>query len=203
MGGRQGKREVEVKVHLRAHKYILTILLLFGLGFLVGTTMDVAYRRYTRERAALLYAETLKSPAGGKETAFLFPKEVAGMPRSEMLAGDQARTFMCGYLGHDKGLTEAYIGTFTGTKGEVVIFLAMYPGNQQAAAVREAMEKSFKTKPPFEDHTLIRILDGIPIHSFLDKKTTHYFFTKGSRLLWLSVKSEDPAKILLDAYERF
>jgi len=190
-------------VHLKAHKYILTILLLFGLGFLVGTTMDVAYRRYTRERAALLYAETLKSPAGGNEAAFTFPKEVAGMPRSELLAGDQARNFICGYLGQDKNLQEAYIGTFNGARGEVVIFLALFPGAQQAGAVREAMEKSLKEKQPFDEYALVRILDGVPVHRFLEKKSTHYFFTKGSRLLWLTVKAEDPMKILLDVYERF
>ncbi len=191
-------------MHLKAHKYVLVALLLFGLGFLVGTSLDLAYRRYTRERAALLYAETLNSaPKEEEAQPFVFPRDVAGMPRSELLTGSQARDFISGYVGNGGSITEAYIGTFKGSRGEVVIFAADYTDSSEAREIRKMMERSLEEKAPFDASDIFELYAGVSVNRFLDRNTVHYFFSKGSRLLWVTVKSEEPLEVLRDVYTHF
>lgn len=189
-------------MHLRAHKYLLITLLLFGLGFLVGTTLDMAYRRYTRERAALQLQEILKAPPVdlGAEN---FPREVAGLKRTELLAGERAKDFVCGYLGTNSDIKEAYIATFNGVRGEAVIFVADFNRPAEAHEVRKDMDSTLKESQAFTDYSIIHIHDDIPITQLQDEKNYHYFFDKGYRMLWLMVKSEEPLQILLDVYTSF
>ncbi len=190
-------------MHLKAHKYVLLALLLFGLGYLVGTSLDMAYRRYTREQAAVNYSESVEAAPNKVGETFAFPREIAGLNRTELLQGEQARDFIHGYLGKDGSIQEAYIGTFKGSRGDFVIFAAFYPSTGKAEEIRESIEKALQEEHPFDDYSVVELYEDCFVNEWQDNNHVHYFFHKGSRLLWVTVQAEDPREILADIHRHF
>ena len=131
-------------MHLKTHKMVLTALLLFGMGLLVGTNLEAVYRRSVREKALLLYTR-IRDADALEETVLRedLPREAAGMQRTEYLTGDRASDFMTGYLGKETELVQASIGTYKGNGREAIVFSARYSchwdGTYQASHTKMIM----------------------------------------------------------------
>ncbi len=192
-------------MHLKAHKLVLIALLLFGVGLLVGTNLGNMYRRHTRDADFALHTtEEVGSSAIDPELSKDdFPREVVGMVRTNLLSGEEAEEFIYSFLGKERILSRAYIGTYKDADREAVIFVAEFLSRWEAAAVLDAMKKALNGKDTFNECSEKEILDGVTVNYLLAEKKSHYFFSKGSRVIWLMAGAEECIEILMDFYRYF
>ena len=191
-------------MHLKAHKLILAALLLFGVGLLLGTGMGNMYRRHIRADAARLATVDLGSGSMEQElVAECFPREVGGMVQTNLLTGDQAADFIGRFLGPERRLSSAYIGTYKGAEREVVIFMAKFSAPAEAEAVFAAMERALEKNDTFTEVSEKHIFEDITVNYLLDDKNSHYFYLKGNRVIWLMAGPQECIETLMDFYLSF
>jgi hypothetical protein len=192
-------------MHLKAHKLVLIALLLFGVGLLAGTSLGNMYRRYNREAD---FARLVKAYAGSGtiEPGINhgdFPREVAGMVRTNLLAGEEATKFVYSYLGNERNLSSAYIGTYKDSQREVVIFVATFYSPEEAEDVLASMKKTLYGKDSFKECGEKSILDDVTVNFLQEANNSHYFYSKGTRVIWLMAGAGECIEVLTDFYRYF
>lgn len=193
-------------MHLKAHKLVLIALLLFGVGLLLGTNLGNMYRRHTRGAdfarlsSAVGVGSRTKDPELSKDD---FPREVAGMVRTNLLSGEEAEEFIYSFLGKERILSSAYIGTYKAANREAVVFVAEFLSHGEAEAVLDAMKKALNGNDTLNKYIEIYIPDEGAVNHVLDENKSHYFFSKGSRVIWLMAGAEECMEVLMDFYRYF
>jgi hypothetical protein len=192
-------------MHLKAHKLVLMALLLFGVGLLTGTSLGNMYRRHARDAD---FARHVKSELNSGiidpvVTNGDFPREVAGMVRTNLLTEEKAEEFVYSFLGKERVLSSAYISTYKDADREVVIFVAIFYSPWEAEEVLTAMKKTLQGKDIFKECSEKSILDDVTVNYLRDDKNSHYFYSKGNRVIWLMAGAEECIEILTDFYRYF
>lgn len=119
----------------------------------------------------------------------VLPMKIHEMPLVEVTVGPEARGLIGRLHRADVAPATSYVGRYRGGGWEAVLYVSRFSAAGQADSLVLEMDRAIRAESgesPFAHHARFPVADMM-VHTVHDRRRAHFFFARGSEVLWLGI----------------
>jgi len=161
-------------------------------------------KRIVRGLRVLLFAAPLLLLTACGSPDVPLPQSIGKLRLEKIQAGEEARQEIDRLHGKQIGFQRGYIGLYRAEGGSARLWLSEHSSEREATEAVERMARSMtQGKQQSFWHFRQIVIEERTVYFAVGMGQAHYFFPKGSRVIWLAVDPELARGAIRDAVRKF
>ncbi|HZW83630.1 MAG TPA: hypothetical protein VFF14_09485 [Candidatus Deferrimicrobium sp.] len=172
---------------------VLTVLMLL---YTLVATMTSA-KEQTSNSPAVQPGQVACEPDSKQTIDKLFPTELAGMTRIDVVTGEKAIETVSKMHGTNIAAANAYVVSYQGNgKNQLLFWVSDSKNEVEAKALFTSMDSKMPTTSYFKNYKAVNIA-GKEYKSVTSQDgMQHYYWLKGVSNIWVGIVAQNPAEVL-------
>lgn len=127
------------------------------------------------------------------------PPKIAYLSLVSSTSGGAALAQISQLHGLDLELSTGYVGEYRGGGERLTAWVGVAPSEKQATELVRRMTEGIQDGNPAFSHAGVSEMLGIAVHRIQGGGETSYYFSKGKEVIWLTIASAQPQKLVEEA----